>query len=107
LCDQIVEQVRSAIVVGTLAPGTRLPSTRMLADVLSVSPADRGYILSLTSSALSGDKAPQTAVGAWLAKSEILLYFAELARTRQDTPHGGLVCWRRAGSTGPRCRPTR
>lgn len=37
LCDQIVEQVRSAILVGTLAPGTRLPSTRMLADVLSVS----------------------------------------------------------------------
>src|SRR5256885_17252977 len=37
LCDQIVDQVRSAILAGTLSPGTRLPSTRMLADVLSVS----------------------------------------------------------------------
>jgi cytochrome P450 len=100
--DVVLRSVRAtttALIRDALAAGgcdfatdiaAKIPLTT-ICELLDVPAADRGYILSLTSSALSGDRAPQTAAGAWLAKSEILLYFAELARTRQDTPHGDLV----------------
>jgi cytochrome P450 len=100
--DVVLRSVRAtttALIQDALAQGgcdfatdiaAKIPLTT-ICELLDVPAADRGYILSLTSSALSGDQAPQTAAGAWLAKSEILLYFAELARTRRDTPHGDLV----------------
>ena len=35
--EQIYEDIRKSIIEGKLAPGTRLPSTRSLTDVLGVS----------------------------------------------------------------------
>jgi len=62
-----------------------------ICDLLGVPNEDRDYILSQTSSALSSDEVKQEAVDSWAAKSELLLYFAELARTRRDMPQADLI----------------
>lgn len=53
--------------------------------------SDRAHVLSLTSSALGSHDADGTAADAWIAKSEILLYFANLARDRRDSGHADVI----------------
>ena len=62
-----------------------------ICDLLGVPPTDRLHILSLTSSALGSEHGVLTDADAWSAKNEILLYFAELARERRDTPYSDIV----------------
>jgi novobiocin biosynthesis protein NovI len=54
-----------------------------ICDLLDVPRADRQYLLGLTSHAWSADDADAAPEDSWTAKSEILLYFSDLARTRR------------------------
>ncbi|NEA98682.1 cytochrome P450 [Streptomyces sp. SID13726] len=62
-----------------------------ICDLLGVPESDRAYVLSLTSSALGSHDADGTAADTWIAKSEILLYFANLARDRRDSGHADVI----------------
>jgi cytochrome P450 len=62
-----------------------------ICDLLGVPDGDRAEILRLTSSALASDDGTPTETETWTAKSDILLYFAELAQTRQGTPYDDVV----------------
>jgi cytochrome P450 len=62
-----------------------------ICNLLGVPIQDREYILNQTSSALSSNKGKQTVADAWVAKSELLLYFADLVRTRRDKPQADLM----------------
>ncbi|MEU7663012.1 cytochrome P450 [Streptomyces lincolnensis] len=62
-----------------------------ICDLLGVPDADRAHVLSLTSSALGSHDADSTAADAWIAKSEILLYFAGLARDRREGGHADVI----------------
>ncbi|KUN58611.1 cytochrome [Streptomyces canus] len=62
-----------------------------ICDLLGVPESDRAHVLSLTSSALGSHDADGTAADAWIAKSEILLYFANLARDRRDSGHADVI----------------
>jgi cytochrome P450 len=62
-----------------------------ICDLLGVPESDRAYVLSLTSSALGSHDADSTVADAWIAKSEILLYFANLARDRRDSGHADVI----------------
>nr|BAX90002.1 Cytochrome P450 [Kibdelosporangium sp. AK-AA56] len=62
-----------------------------ICDLLGVPDSDRAHVLALTSSALGSEHADATAADAWTAKSEILLYFADLARQRRDTGHSDVI----------------
>ncbi|WP_406213482.1 cytochrome P450 [Streptomyces canus] len=62
-----------------------------ICDLLGVPESDRAHVLSLTSSALGSHDADGTAADAWMAKSEILLYFANLARDRRDSGHADVI----------------
>ncbi|GHH11076.1 cytochrome P450 [Streptomyces lanatus] len=62
-----------------------------ICDLLGVPDRDRAHVLSLTSSALGSHDADSTATDAWIAKNEILLYFAELARDRRDSGHSDVI----------------
>ncbi|MFD3496885.1 cytochrome P450 [Streptomyces sp. NPDC058676] len=62
-----------------------------ICDLLGVPDSDRAHVLSLTSSALGSHHADSTAADAWIAKSEILLYFANLARERREGPHADVI----------------
>ncbi|WNM31475.1 cytochrome P450 [Streptomyces sp. Li-HN-5-11] len=62
-----------------------------ICDLLGVPDSDRAHVLALTSSALGSHDADSTAADAWIAKSEILLYFAGLARDRREGGHADVV----------------
>lgn len=62
-----------------------------ICDLLGVPASDRLHILGLTSAALGSDHGMPTEADTWSAKNEILLYFAELARERSETPLGDIV----------------
>ncbi|MEV0219669.1 cytochrome P450 [Streptomyces sp. NPDC050704] len=62
-----------------------------ICDLLGVPERDRAYVLGLTSSALGSHDADSTAADTWIAKSEILLYFANLARDRRDSGHADVI----------------
>lgn len=62
-----------------------------ICDLLGVPASDRMHILSLTSSALGSEFGVLTDGDAWTAKNEILLYFAELARSRRDSPYSDII----------------
>ncbi|MFH0517615.1 cytochrome P450 [Streptomyces sp. M41] len=62
-----------------------------ICDLLGVPDGDRAHVLSLTSSALGSHDADSTPLDAWIAKNEILLYFAGLARDRRDSPHADVI----------------
>ncbi|MEV0634723.1 cytochrome P450 [Streptomyces sp. NPDC050619] len=62
-----------------------------ICDLLGVPDSDRAHVLSLTSSALGSHEADSTAADTWIAKSEILLYFAGLARDRREGPHADVI----------------
>ncbi|MFC9502553.1 cytochrome P450 [Streptomyces sp. NPDC057002] len=62
-----------------------------ICDLLGVPDRDRDHVLSLTSSALGSEHADATAADAWIAKNEILLYFADLARERRGTGHSDVI----------------
>ncbi|MFF0013700.1 cytochrome P450 [Streptomyces sp. NPDC005374] len=62
-----------------------------ICDLLGVPESDRAHVLSLTSSALGSHDADGTAADSWIAKSEILLYFANLARDRRDSGHADVI----------------
>ncbi|WP_328784618.1 cytochrome P450 [Streptomyces canus] len=62
-----------------------------ICDLLGVPESDRAHVLRLTSSALGSHDADGTAADAWIAKSEILLYFANLARDRRDSGHADVI----------------
>ncbi|WP_225447494.1 cytochrome P450 [Streptacidiphilus sp. PB12-B1b] len=54
-----------------------------IADLLGVPESDRAYLLSRTRSALSSDTAGQSDEDGWSARSDILLYFADLMEQRR------------------------
>ncbi|WP_328744925.1 cytochrome P450 [Streptomyces sp. NBC_00285] len=62
-----------------------------ICDLLGVPESDRAHLLSLTSSALGSHDADGTAADTWIAKSEILLYFADLARDRRGSGHADVI----------------
>lgn len=62
-----------------------------ICDLLAVPEQDRAEVLALTSSALGSADADSTAADAWAAKTEILLYFAGLARGRRGTGHSDVI----------------
>lgn len=57
-----------------------------ICDLLMVPEADRELLLVQSRSALASEGPGGTATDAWLARNEILLYFARLARSREDAP---------------------
>jgi novobiocin biosynthesis protein NovI len=63
-----------------------------ICGLMDVPDADRRYLLGLTSHAWSSDYADAPAQESWQAKSEILLYFADLAQARRgDTDSDDVV----------------
>lgn len=62
-----------------------------ICDLLGVPEEDRDHILSQTSSALSSDAEKRESTDSWVAKNELLLYFADLVQARRDTPQADLV----------------
>jgi cytochrome P450 len=62
-----------------------------ICDLLGVPEADRAQVLRLTKSALASDSLEHTAMDSWLAKNDILMYFAKLAKQRRGTPHDDVV----------------
>lgn len=62
-----------------------------ICELLAVPPADREYLLGLTSRAWSSDEAGMPPEDSWTAKSEILLYFSDLARTRRGRDQDDVV----------------
>jgi novobiocin biosynthesis protein NovI len=56
-----------------------------ICDLLAVPDSDRRYLLELTSHAWSSDYADAPAQETWQKKSEILLYFADLAHSRRGS----------------------
>ncbi|TLS44319.1 cytochrome P450 [Streptomyces montanus] len=71
-----------------------------ICDLLGVPDRDRDHLLSLTSSALGSHDADSTAADAWIAKSEILLYFANLARDRRGSGHSDVIALLAGSSVG-------
>ncbi|MEU8685986.1 cytochrome P450 [Streptomyces sp. NPDC048611] len=62
-----------------------------ICDLLGVPQSDRAELLRLSKQALSSDDADQEAEDAWLARNDILLYFAELAELRRAEPRDDLI----------------
>lgn len=60
-----------------------------ICGLMDVPDTDRRHLLSLTSHAWSSDYAGMPAEENWRAKSEILLYFADLAETRRGNDDSG------------------
>lgn len=56
-----------------------------ICDLLGVPESDRRYLLDRTANAWSSEDADRSADDAWQAKSELLLYFADLANSRRGT----------------------
>ncbi|MFJ4816059.1 cytochrome P450 [Streptomyces sp. NPDC088801] len=77
-CDFAVE-VSDHVPMGTIC------------DLLGVPDGDQAELLRLSKQALSSDEAGQSAEDAWLARNEILLYFAELAAHRRAAPQDDLI----------------
>jgi cytochrome P450 len=57
-----------------------------ICDLLGVPASDQSLLLGLSKRALSSDDANQSRKDVWLARNEILLYFAELAKDRRADP---------------------
>lgn len=62
-----------------------------ICGLMDVPESDRQYLLGLTSRAFSSDYAGAPPEESWQAKSEILLYFADLAHTRRDSDSDDVV----------------
>lgn len=62
-----------------------------ICDLMDVPHADRQYLLGLTSHAWSSEHADARPEESWTAKSEILLYFSDLARTRRGNDGDDVV----------------
>lgn len=62
-----------------------------ICGLMDVPEADRRYLLGLTSHAWSSDYADAPPQESWQAKSEILLYFADLAQTRRGSDSDDVV----------------
>ncbi|OZM73288.1 cytochrome P450 [Amycolatopsis antarctica] len=62
-----------------------------ICDLLDVPESDRPEVLRLTKSALASDTLEPDRMSEWLAKNDILMYFAKIARRRKGTPHSDVV----------------
>jgi cytochrome P450 len=62
-----------------------------ICDLLGVPEVDRAELLRLSKEALSSDEVGKPAEDAWLARNEILLYFAELTGHRRSSPQDDLI----------------
>ncbi|WP_431913415.1 cytochrome P450 [Micromonospora carbonacea] len=62
-----------------------------ICDLLGVPRSDRQYLLDRTSQAWSSDEADARPEDSWAAKSEILLYFSDLARSRRGSDANDVV----------------
>ncbi len=83
------ELVGAAVAAGTGDFATEVAAKIPLAaicDLLDVPAADRADLLSMTSAALAAEAGTPTEVDTWSARSDILLYFAELAEQRRSRP---------------------
>ncbi|WP_238324040.1 cytochrome P450 [Salinispora pacifica] len=88
------ELLRTALLAGTCDFARDVAAHIPLAaicDLLGVPAADRQFILQRTSKALGSEGAAHAPGAARLAKGELLLYFAKLARARRDEPADDLV----------------
>jgi len=88
------ELVATAVAAGECDFATdvaaRIPLA-VICDLLGVPAGDRAEILRLTSSALASDDGTPAELAAWSVRNEILLYFADLAQVRRNSPHDDLV----------------
>lgn len=62
-----------------------------ICDLLGVPAADRGHIISLTSSALSSSDGVPDEEATWSSRNGLLLYFSELAAERRKKPYDDVV----------------
>ncbi|MGW2121025.1 cytochrome P450 [Streptomyces sp. NPDC001758] len=62
-----------------------------ICDLLGVPAADRGHIISLTSSALSSADGVPDEEATWSSRNGLLLYFSELAAERRRKPYDDVV----------------
>ncbi|MEV6001717.1 cytochrome P450 [Streptomyces griseomycini] len=62
-----------------------------ICDLLGVPAADRGHIISLTSSALSSADGVPDEEATWSSRNGLLLYFSELAADRRRKPYDDVV----------------
>ncbi|SHM66884.1 cytochrome P450 [Streptomyces yunnanensis] len=88
------ERVAAAVALGTCDFAAEVAEDipmGTICDLLGVPPSDRAGLLRLSKQALSSDDADQTAEDAWLARNDILLYFAELAEIRRAEPRDDLI----------------
>ncbi len=88
------ERVAAALAAGTCDFATEVAEhvpMGTICDLLGVPTSDRAELLRLSKQALSSDDADQSEDDVWLARSEILLYFAELAEFRRSVPKDDLI----------------
>ena len=86
--------VAAAVAAGTADFATDVAAKIPLAaicDLLDVPAADRGELLRMTSTALAAADGAPVEADAWGARSDILLYFTELAAKRRDRPADDLL----------------
>ena len=62
-----------------------------ICGLLGVPEEDRQFLLSLTRAALSSDEPEQSPAEVWRARTELLLYFTELAQRRRADPREDVV----------------
>ena len=86
----LAEALDAGTVDFAAAVSARIPLAT-ICDLLGAPEADRALILDLTSQTLGSDLAGRPADEAWLAKNELLLYFAELAAARRAEPRSDVV----------------
>jgi cytochrome P450 len=70
--------------------GARVP-INTICELLGVPPSDRDYLLSLNKRAVSSDEAGQQEQHARLARTEIVMYFADLVERRRRSPSDDVV----------------
>ncbi|WP_055524420.1 cytochrome P450 [Streptomyces graminilatus] len=89
-----LELLRAAVRTGTCDFASDVAATIPLVaicDLLGVPAKDRQFILERTSNALGSEGAAHAPGAARLAKGELLLYFAKLARARRKEPADDLI----------------
>ncbi|MDG5807986.1 cytochrome P450 [Streptomyces ossamyceticus] len=89
-----LELVRTAVHAGTCDFARDIAAhipLMAICDLLGVPAEDRQFILQRTSNALGSEGAAHAPGASRLAKAELLLYFAKLARARRDEPADDLI----------------
>lgn len=99
----LVEQVTSSSDFDFAAAVAERIPMGTICDLMAVPEGDREQLLDWNKRALSADSADTGEVDAIVARNEILLYFAELARYRREHPGADVISDLTEGSAG--CEP--